>query len=85
MTVSFTGSPWPTAQPCGADYAAEPVESGKAVVVILLEEPNGSSGPCTMNAMTRTATLTLAQPLGDRAVLPIRGDPVSVTRTGGTK
>jgi hypothetical protein len=85
MTVSFTGSPGPAAQPCGIDYSAEPVESDKAVVVIVLEQPNGYSGPCTLMGMTRTAALNLAKPLGDRAVLPIRGEPVPVTRTAGTK
>jgi hypothetical protein len=85
MTVSFTGSPWPAAQPCGTDYAAEPVESDKAVVVIVLEQSNGYSGPCTLMGMSRTAALNLAKPLGDRAVLPIRGEPVPVARTGGTQ
>ena len=85
MTVSFFGSTRPAAQQCGTDYAAEAVESDKAVMVIVLEQPNGYSGPCTLMAMTRTATLNLARPLGNRAVLPIRGEPVPVIRTAGTK
>jgi hypothetical protein len=68
-------------QPCGTDYAAEPVESEKAVVVVVLEQPNGfRDGTCTMMGMNRTATLNLAIPLGDRAVLSIPGEPVPVTR-----
>jgi hypothetical protein len=85
MTVSFTGSPGPATQPCGIDYSAEAVESDEAVVVIVLEQPNGYSGPCTMMGMSRTATLNLAKPLGNRTVLPIRGEPVPVTHTADTK
>jgi hypothetical protein len=85
MTVSFTGSPAPATQSCGTDYAAEAVESDKAVVVIVLEQSNGYRGTCTMMGMIREATLNLAKPLGIRAVLPLRGEPVPVTRTAGTK
>ncbi|MEU7902222.1 hypothetical protein [Actinoplanes sp. NPDC049118] len=85
MTVTFSGSPGPATEPCGADYAAEPVESAKAVVVIVLQQPNGYAGPCTMIAMTRKATLNLAAPLGKRAVLAIRGRPVPVSRTADPK
>ncbi|MET8146843.1 hypothetical protein ACIBSW_14325 [Actinoplanes sp. NPDC049668] len=86
MTVTFTGSPWPaTDDGCGTDYAAEPVESDKAVVVIVLKQPNGYSGICPMMGMTRTATLNLATPLGKRAVLAIHGGPVQVSRTTNTK
>ncbi|GIM98306.1 hypothetical protein [Paractinoplanes toevensis] len=85
MTVTFTGPPGPSAQSCGADYAAEPVESDKAVVVIVLEQRSGYTGVCTMIGMTRTAALNLAKPLGKRAVLTILGDPVSVTRAANTK
>jgi hypothetical protein len=82
MTVTFTGSPWPAAGGgCGTDYAAEPVESDKAVVVIVLQQPSGYTGTCPMIGMTRTATLNLASPLGQRAVLAIRGEPVPVSRT----
>jgi len=82
MTVKFTGSPWPAAGGgCGTDYAAEPVESDKAVVVIVLQQPGGYTGTCPMMGMTRTATLNLASPLGRRAVLAIRGEPVPVSRT----
>jgi hypothetical protein len=85
MTVTFTGSPGPAAQACGTDYAGEPVESDKAVVVIVLEQHSGYTGPCTMIGMTRTATLNLAKPLGKRTVLTIHGSPVPVTVTASTK
>ncbi|MEU4216027.1 hypothetical protein [Actinoplanes sp. NPDC026623] len=39
------------------------------MVVIVLEQHSGYTGPCTMIGMTRTATLNLAKPLGDRDVL----------------
>ena len=85
MTVTFPGSPGPAKHPCGTDYAAEPVESGKAVVVIVLAQPNGSEATCPMIGVTRTATLNLATPLGRRAVLSLRGEPVPVTRAADTK
>ncbi|WIM97943.1 hypothetical protein ACTOB_001510 [Actinoplanes oblitus] len=86
MTVSFIGSPEPATQPCGIDYAAEPIESDRAATVIVLEQPNGGgSGTCALIGASRTAVLNLARPLGDRAVLDIQGEPVPVTRTAGTK
>jgi hypothetical protein len=80
LTVTFTGSPEPATSRCGADYSAEAVESTKAVVIIVLEQRNQGSGPCTMMGMTRNATVNLAQPLGRRAVLDVQeGQPVPVT------
>jgi hypothetical protein len=84
---SYADNPRPGTLPpaCRTDYSAEAVEPDTAVVVIVLERENGYRGPCTMMGMARAATLNLAKPLGDRAVLPQRGEPVPVTRAAGTK
>jgi hypothetical protein len=80
LTVSFVGAPKPGSQPCGADYTAEAVESQTAVVVIVIEHRNATPGACTLMGAMRTATVQLASPLGDRAVLEVmQGLPVPVT------
>lgn len=82
LTVTFTGSPGPASQPCGADYTGVAVESANAVVVIVLEHRHPGYGACTAIGAVRTATVDLAQPLGDRAVLEVQqGFPVPVTIT----
>lgn len=80
LTVTFGGAPDPGSKPCGADYTAEAVESPMAVVVIVIEHRNSFAGPCLLVGATRTATVQLASPLGDRAVLEVmQGLPVPVT------
>lgn len=80
LTVTFVGAPEPGSQPCGADYTAEAVESQTAVVVIVTEHRNSFDGPCTLVGATRTATVELAAPIADRAVLEVKeGLPVPVT------
>jgi hypothetical protein len=82
LTVAFTGAPDAADRPCGADYSAEAVESGTAVVVIVIPHENGHIGACSAVGARRTATVTLAEPLGDRAVLEVtEGRPVSVLLT----
>lgn len=77
LTVSFTGAEKPGTQPCGADYTAEAVESVLAVVVIVIEHPNPAASACRLVGKTRTAVVTLVDPLGERAVLEVRqGLPV---------
>jgi hypothetical protein len=80
LTVTFTGARGPATQPCGADYHAEPVESANAVVVIVIAQPHAANETCLMIGYARTATLNLAQPLGQRVVLEARqGQPVPLT------
>jgi hypothetical protein len=82
LTVTFTGSPGPRSQPCGADYTAEAVESANAVVVIVTAHPHAADGTCTAIGAPRTADVELAQPLGERAVLEVQqGLPVRLTIT----
>jgi hypothetical protein len=79
LTVTFTGAPEPGDQGCGADYTAEAVESPTAVVVIVTEHRHGLFEACTAVGATRTATVELAAPLGERAVLEVKeGLPVPV-------
>jgi hypothetical protein len=75
LTVEFT---W-----CGAtDYAAEAVESDLAVVVIIspnAPESSPQSGCARLAGASKSLTVTLADPLGKRAVLEVRqGLPVPV-------
>jgi hypothetical protein len=87
LTVSFGGAPLDETGQCGADYTAEAVESDLAIVVIVTAHPHpaapnpsGLSFGCRLVAALRTATVNLAAPLGDRAVLEVReGLPVPVT------
>ena len=82
LTVSFTGAPGPASTPCGADYTAHAVESPRAVVVIVREQRAPGEGACPAVGATRTATVTLAAPLADRAVLDLPyGTPLT---TGAT-
>jgi len=82
LTVSFVGAPAPGNQGCGADYSAEAVESPTAVVVIVIEHPNGLGGACAAVGAERTAEVDLSATLGDRAVLEVQqGLPVAVLLT----
>lgn len=80
LTVHFTGAPDPGSKPCGADYTAEALESDNAVAVIVTEHPHAADDVCNDVGADRTATVDLARPLGDRAVLESKqGLPVPVT------
>ncbi len=82
LTVAFTGAPERGDKACGADYTAEAVESTTALVVIVIPHSNPFPGACTAVGATRTATVELANPLGDRAVLEVKeGLPVPVVVT----
>jgi hypothetical protein len=77
LTVAFVGVPLAGDQACGADYTADAVESPLAVVVIVTVHPNGAGGACDLVGAARTASVTLAAPLGDRTVLEVtQGRPV---------
>lgn len=79
LTVSFAGATMDGSKPCGADYTAEAVESELAVVVIVEEHRNPAKQACDLVARQRTAEVTLASKLGERAVLEVRqGLPVPV-------
>jgi hypothetical protein len=93
LIVSFVGAPDHANVPCGEDYVGEAIESDLAVVVIVRTvgytgpmptAPPGAPSPyavgCYLVGFGRDATVTLAAPLGDRAVLEVReGLPVPVT------
>ncbi len=80
LEVTFTGSPDTGDKPCGEDYTATAVESGNAVVIIIHSRENAPGQICQSIGARRTATATLAAPLGERAVLEVQqGLPVPVT------
>jgi hypothetical protein len=82
LTVAFIGAPDTGNQPCGADYTAEAVESDTAVVVIVISHSNAFAGACRAVGAPRVATVRLAEPLGDRAVLEVKeGMPIPVVLT----
>lgn len=61
---------------------AEAVESDLAVVVVVTRHPYQTLGACSLVGARRRASLSLAAPLGERAVLEVQqGLPVSVTLT----
>ena len=81
LTVAFVGAPGPGDKPCGEDYTAEAVESDLAVVVIVTRHPHVApfGEACPAVGARRTATATMAAPLGDRVVLDLQqGTPVPV-------
>jgi hypothetical protein len=79
LSVGFVGAPDGAGKACGADYAAEAVESESAVVIIVTTHPNTLGGACRGVGANRTATVDLARPLGDRTVLEVtQGLPVPV-------
>jgi hypothetical protein len=84
VTVAFIGAPDAGDQPCGEDYTAEASESDLAIVVIVTRQPHGPQlgGGCSAVGARRTATATLATPLGERVVLDLQqGIPVPMERS----
>ena len=79
LTVAFTGAPDGGDKPCGADYTAEAVESDTAVVVIVYEHRNTLPAMCSAVGAFRTAQVTLAKPLGNRTLIDLAAQPISVT------
>jgi hypothetical protein len=81
VTVSFVGAPEPASKPCGEDHSVEAVESDLAAVVIVVRHVGGVTlGGCSAVGARRTATATLKDPLGDRALLNVDdGQPVPTT------
>ena len=81
LDVQFVGAAKGAEDPCGADYTAEALESDLAVVVIIhaIEHDASAAQPCRSIGRTRTATVSLSGPLGERVVLEGRqGLPVPV-------
>jgi len=79
LTVAFVGAPGTGDKPCGADYTAEAVESDTAVVVIVYEHNNPLPAACTAVGAFRTAQVALAKPLGNRTLIDLQAQPISVT------
>jgi hypothetical protein len=79
LTVAFVGAPETGDKPCGADYTAEAVESDTAVVVIVYEHQNSGPAMCSAVGAFRTAQVALAKPLGNRTLIDLQAQPISVT------
>jgi hypothetical protein len=79
LTVAFTGAPDTGDKRCGADYTAEAIESDTGVVVIVYEHPNTTPAACSLVGAFRTAQVTLAKPLGNRTLIDLAAQPISVT------
>lgn len=81
LTVAFVGAPDPGDKPCGEDYTAEAVESDLAAVVIVTRHPHVApfGEACSAVGARRTASATMAAPLGERVVLDLQqGTPIPV-------
>src|ERR1035437_3487357 len=79
LTVTVIGAPDTGDKPCGADYTAEAIESGTAVAVIVYEHRNPLPGACSAVGALRTAQVPLANPLGNRPLIDLQAQPISVT------
>lgn len=79
VVVSFIGAPDPGGRPCGEDYSTAVVEADLAFVVIVTRHGGFTLGGCTAVGAKRTATASLASPLGARALLNVDdGQPVAM-------
>jgi hypothetical protein len=81
LTVSFIGAPNKGDKPCGADYTAEAVDSSTAIVVIVYEHRNPLPATCSAVGAYRTAQVALAKPIGDRTLIDLQAQPITVTGT----
>jgi hypothetical protein len=79
LTVTVIGAPDAGDKPCGADYTAEAIESDTGVVVIVHEHRNTLPAACTAVGAWRTAQVTLAKPFGNRTLIDLAAQPISVT------
>ena len=79
ITVTVVGALDAGDKPCGADYTAEAVESDTGVVVIVYEHRNTLPAACSAVGYFRTAQVTLAKPLGNRTLIDLQAQPISVT------
>jgi hypothetical protein len=79
LTVAVVGAPDGGDKLCGADYTAEAVESDTAVVVIVYEHRNTLPAMCSDVGALRTAQVILAKPLGNRTLIDLHAQPISVT------
>ncbi len=79
LTVTVVGAQAGADKPCGIDYTAEAVESNTAVVVIVYEHRNTEPVLCTDVGASRTAQVTLARPFGNRTLIDLAAQPISVT------
>jgi hypothetical protein len=73
LTVRFVGARASSRIPCGADYFGYPVESAKAVGVVITARGHSQRMTCTAEGYGREVTVRLAGPLAGRSVLELQG------------
>jgi hypothetical protein len=75
LTIEFVGGNVPKNQDCGYDYTVSALTSTRAVAIFTNADPgiwpDGPDVGCAYNAVTKTATITLPQPLGSRSLLDV--------------
>src|ERR1035437_10383057 len=79
LTVTVVGAPDAGDKPCGSDNTAEAVESDNGVVAIVYEHRNILPAACSAVGAFRTAQVTLSKPLGNRTLIDLLTQPISVT------
>ena len=82
LTVKLVGAQYGADKPCGKDYFLEAITSAHAVVIIVrtVDYKGLQVGACNMVGFDRTASVQLAEPLGNRVLLVGSGHPVIVTK-----
>jgi hypothetical protein len=82
LTVEFIGGRLPKNQNCGYNYTVSALASTRAVAIFTNADPgtwpDGPDVGCAYSAETKTATITLPEPLGSRAVLDVTTGSVIV-------
>jgi hypothetical protein len=72
LTISVVGGP--ERGPCGSDFATAVAESSTAVAVAIKSYPHDAQAVCDLVAYSRTVTVHLKAPLGDRVLLDENGN-----------
>jgi hypothetical protein len=87
LTLSFIGGP-PGTGPCESEYTADTAQSPTAVLISPRELPHRGTKQspqpgndqiavtCALVGVTRTVTVTLQSPLGNRVIIDSRGVPL---------
>ncbi len=82
LTVEFIGGQLPKNQDCGYDYTVSALASTRAVAIFTYADPGtwpgGPDVNCAYVTEMKTATITLPEPLGSRALLDVTTGSVIV-------
>ncbi|MDI2129073.1 hypothetical protein [Yinghuangia seranimata] len=81
LVVTFVGGP-DNPSPCGWDYTVATDQRAGVVAIGIVGKAHAADALCTMVGYTRTASITLDAPLGDRVLLGPSGRVVTLGPTG---